>query len=823
LSGRLKLLVTLMFVTIISAIVVGFSTESEARDIRFAGANTQATAVNSHVKISLDVGVKGFVNSFDWVPVSVTLENSGLPAAGSIVVKPAISNYSGNIYRQDVELGAGETKKLLFIIRLDEFEERPVEASFISNKVTLAKSAAKYNDLEPYAQLVIVMVDKDANRQFFKDITGDREDINVVYVNPQDIPSRDNALAPASIMVIGSTSTDRLTNEQKSTLLRWVASGGHLIICGGSGWEKPVSGIPEELLPVKPTGIKTVNRLDELDTIAGTPVKLRSLPIALSSDVNGKIIVGDSDVPLIVSKDFGLGKTTWTALDVTAEPFVSWRSNPAFWYRLSQGNPPEGNTKKDGDPRVPAPGAFVDEAYRDMSGMLNAVSSISKLELPKLLWLIPYLLIYMLIIGPINYLLLRRIDRRELAWITIPAVILVFGLASLAYGYSKKGNEILVNYVNVIEHFPNANIAKISNAFGIFSPSKDTYEVLLPQHSSTVELSTPDYFMPGGSTNNKGLVIEDGLKPKLKDLGIGMWSMRAFLTQRYDEISPDLSGTVTFEKDKAIIKVSNKSKDSFSDAVVIARRNFWRVGDIAAQKDREVKLDSKGALTSKLKNNPEILFGDDLGNSIYRSGSKLPADPDAATLVETINAVFGFFGENLPDSPVLVAWLDKPVDTVQLVGEKHEVTGKTVVIVPLELKYGNIMAVPVGMLDFTILESGDEAYPHEGFGSLMSVENGSTILEFGMPTIDRAYSVDTLTLYVKAISSETMKTTKSYTVSIYDYEEENWHKLGAVQSSKEIEGAARFVSEDGKIKARISTSDWIEVTVFDFEVRGTWQ
>ena len=44
------------------------------------------------------------------------------------------------------------------------------------------------------------------------------------------------------------------------------------------------------------------------------------------------------------------------------------------------------------------------------------------------------MLLYTAIIGPINFLILRRINRRELAWITIPALVLLFSAITFFTG-----------------------------------------------------------------------------------------------------------------------------------------------------------------------------------------------------------------------------------------------------------------------------------------------------------------------------------------------------------------------------------------------------
>ena len=48
------------------------------------------------------------------------------------------------------------------------------------------------------------------------------------------------------------------------------------------------------------------------------------------------------------------------------------------------------------------------------------------LALPSIEGLLLLLLGYIVLIGPINYLVLRRLDRREWAWVTMPLLVVGF-------------------------------------------------------------------------------------------------------------------------------------------------------------------------------------------------------------------------------------------------------------------------------------------------------------------------------------------------------------------------------------------------------------
>jgi hypothetical protein len=66
-------------------------------------------------------------------------------------------------------------------------------------------------------------------------------------------------------------------------------------------------------------------------------------------------------------------------------------------------------------------------------------------EFPTLGWLIFWICAYILIVGPINFLVLTRIHRRDLAWITVPAIALAFALGIYLTSVAKRPSSIALD------------------------------------------------------------------------------------------------------------------------------------------------------------------------------------------------------------------------------------------------------------------------------------------------------------------------------------------------------------------------------------------
>ena len=96
---------------------------------------------------------------------------------------------------------------------------------------------------------------------------------------------------------------------------------------------------------------------------------------------------------------------TIVGFDPTAEWLTGTRMAEGLWRRL-----------------VPAraPGTALSG---DDSQIVQAATQLPSLALPPIEGLVALLGGYILLIGPINYLVLRHFDKREWAWVTMPALI----------------------------------------------------------------------------------------------------------------------------------------------------------------------------------------------------------------------------------------------------------------------------------------------------------------------------------------------------------------------------------------------------------------
>jgi hypothetical protein len=159
-----------------------------------------------------------------------------------------------------------------------------------------------------------------------------------------------------------------------------------------------------------------------------------------------------------------MGQIVFLAADPTLAPLDDWPATPVLYRALLL----------DG-PYVPAGPLELQE-----SSAAEAASLFPNLTLPPIGAVCGFLVLYTFALGPLHYFLLRRAKRRELAWITIPALVVVFSGVAIGVGSLSRGSRPVLNRLAVVHVPAGAERAQVTGVLGIFSPKRRALEIKFP-------------------------------------------------------------------------------------------------------------------------------------------------------------------------------------------------------------------------------------------------------------------------------------------------------------------------------------------------------
>jgi len=288
----------------------------------------------SNVSVEVDPAFDGSYSSLWGVaPVRLRVSNQGQSFVGRVEL--IVSQSAGNlVYTTEMDLPQGSSKEVVFYPSMIGTSVT-LRARVLNGTQTLAEASAQASSLGSSQYLVGVIVPSAdsylrlENRQL--------GDINVVQIEPRDLPDRSLALGSLDALVLdGSVATD-LSPQQVEALRSWVNSGGTLLLVG----ELSALG---DVMPVRLKGGSTSADVEDLASLSRTSTSPGRAQVLAADLVSGaRVIAGSASTPLVAERSFGEGRAIWLAWNPTEEPFSTWQGTPRILARLLASSPHKAN------------------------------------------------------------------------------------------------------------------------------------------------------------------------------------------------------------------------------------------------------------------------------------------------------------------------------------------------------------------------------------------------------------------------------------------------------------------------------------------------
>jgi len=406
-------------------------------------------------------GFDGYVKSNTWSPVHIIASNAGSDIAGEIRLQ---TNYPGETYARALSLPSQSQKEVTIFVPL---LSNTFTLEFISDGQTLHRSQYTPRMIPPESFLVGIVSSSPSLLNFLAGLqTSNGSPLSVAHLAPEEISEKTQGLSALDVLIFNDIDTSVLTTAQQDNLTEWVLLGGHLIIGGGPNGAVTAGGV-RHLLPMaelRPTTLTTLPALEDFvnELIPDQGPYLAAVPQGMA----GRIGITQNDDVLLVTHNLGQGKVTYFALDFGLAPMNGWAGNTIFWETILA--PIKSRTP------------FY-ASFEGMQSINNALANISVATLPAPRTLFLFLCSYILVLVPINYLVLARLRRRELAWLTIPVLIILFSLVGYIGGFRARGGRALLRQISVVQQ-TDFNVADqlkaratVDTFIGIYSPNRGRY------------------------------------------------------------------------------------------------------------------------------------------------------------------------------------------------------------------------------------------------------------------------------------------------------------------------------------------------------------
>jgi hypothetical protein len=693
-----------------------------------------------------------------WVPVAIQLKGGSERFSGVLELEVPDDDGTPTYFRQVIDVPPGSSTRVVtyarpgsrdpdFLIRMYDQRGRRhgpvVDGSRVSQLTpvmpdeTLLLSLGKAQGVEQIPALPGFTTEKNASGQ---EITVARiDDMGGLF------PGRWYGFDAAKAIVVDSNDKDLMAAlaVRGQALVDWVARGGHLVVAVGGNWQSARDSVLGPMLPAVPVGQERLTSLSTLEAFAGAskpimPAGSQAVVVTKLEQVEqrgGKVLSATADIPLVVRGPYGFGLVTLVAVDVDQKPFSDWPDRALFWVkafdlrRLATESTGTSVRISGGGRRL------YQSGVSDLATQLRAaLEQFPGVKLIPFGWVAFFIFLYILLIGPGDYLFLKKVVKRmELTWVTFPVIVVTVSLVAYFAAYMVKGRELRVNKVDVVDVDQGSGLSRGSSFVNLFSPQNRDYDVSVqplpldrspaggaaeattapggrPPAGTEVLMSWLGVPEPGfGGMGNSGRMgfggggyasQPMGASEKLDGVRIPIWSTK-LLSGRWFGPAPALvdSDLIPAGTDRLVGTVTNRMDVPLEDAIVAYGKHVYQLGKVAPRASVRVELSQDrqlaGLLGSLAKN---YLPGNDFNSSGRRIAR---ADLLLALMFHDSQATAGgdrpmasnplhyldLTGQLALNRPMLVARVDRPAATLVLENAptppKVEQTTMIRVILPL--------------------------------------------------------------------------------------------------------------------------------------------
>jgi hypothetical protein len=560
---------------------------------------------DAHAAIQFDVfaGFDGIVHVDNWFPVVCEVNNDGPSFQAVFELSP--SQFGGNQKRRyAIELPTN-TRKRFCIPAFASTRYSTWDARLYDEKGKIRAEILSIRprvDVNRKIPLLGAMPRSFSGLPVFPEISNPSPESKpaVAHIRPELFPDHPITLEGMDALYLNSEKALDLKTPQIHALTAWVYQGGHLIVSveqpsditatpwladllpcsfasassGGlkgdlHAWVKgPDDGTPLErganFMPQnmrnRPGTLPNINQMSpamrqRYGIAAGrqqgtVPETKRSNPFAsIKTDIafdssamqvfapearDGTVEPANGDSPLFYRAQRGRGLVTALTFNPEREPIRSWKNRGWLWARLAL-VPPE---------LLDVDRVRNNNVYGGMSmdGLVGAIIDSKQVRKLPLGWLIFMLLVYLVVIGPLDQYVLKKLNRQMWTWVTFPSYVVLFSGLIYLIGYKLRSGETEWNEVHLVDIVPRQDHADMRGRtfISVYSPANARF----PLSSDLGYATLRGEAQGGGGQDASSAEVSQLAKGFKAEIVVPVWTSQLFVDEWLRTGPPPINATI---------------------------------------------------------------------------------------------------------------------------------------------------------------------------------------------------------------------------------------------------------------------------------------
>ncbi len=625
--------------------------------ISFLLPSTQASAAAT-LEVKATAGISGKAKYQSVVPLQVTVKNNGADFSGDMAINSANSYEAASAIVVPIDIAAGEEKTFTFYQDgLADYSYSDADLfAFYEGSIEKGKKAAykgtkrlQSNFLDPSATFIYTLTDKSDRLSAFLRLStfvvqSSVEVFNINQLKDYTFPEDSQGLAMANVIVVDEVAIADLTQKQQESLLKWVQDGGTLLL-GAADQIDATAGILKEYLPLSLSQEMTSISAEALTKLSGGGIFTQPISVYSSTSSEGSLpVLTENNTVLAAKKKIGSGEIIQTAFSLGDQPLASMDGYAALIAKMidiqnisQQGMMRQGQSSLD-----------------QISYELRNINELFPSFEVSVSYMLIVIILYILIIGPLLYVVLKKLDKREHAWWIIPSISIVLSIVLFIVGAKDR---IVQPQVQQSAFYKVNEDSSVNGYYveSILTNRSGDFVVNADQNTTAVALRNYNNFTGTmGALHESSYIKENANGSTLTLRDLSYWSVQSFGGKTSAQNMGKMDIDITLKNEKLTGTVKNNFPFTLKDVTLISGVKEVKLGDIEANGTLQVNKELKTTVLQK----PSIF-----NNYNYSYPSK--KDEVDPMRIERMKSLALPLVEN-DNQPILTAWTDQALVGVEL-------------------------------------------------------------------------------------------------------------------------------------------------------------
>jgi hypothetical protein len=487
-----------------------------------------------NISLSVTYGFDKCVKYGRYMGVQAQIDNRGNKFDGTFQVILPTDDNKNVMYEKTIHLAAGEKKTVEMSVPIQSSHKK-LTFHIADNKHKIAAT-----------QKGILNLEGNTNTLYIGVLSDDLQSLNYLSQENTKLFSLENKTLPTDyleydtldVLVLNNYDTTTLSHSQIQAIQKYVEHGGSLVVGAGKQSTKALQLLKDN--------------------------KFISIKYKNDVPVTEQYLIGKGNVR-VFGFDMGLERSKWEKVGAQISHDISKHFSLYAKYRLT--------TEFRG-------------SYNNY-GISNAISLVDDKNIPKVFTYAVVIFLYILLVGPVLYIILRKKDKRSYTWVFVPLLAIIFTVIIYALGSKTRFKEPFLNYVSVLElNSEKSKTAVEETNFSIMTPYNQNYQISLDnKYRLTAMVNVNGYYEITDKDTNDASKYKTSISYDKSRTKVYMKNFAAFEPEYFQTVSEEtINGTyesnLKFQNFKLSGTFTNQLGYDLTNGAIITNNTIVNVGNI---------------------------------------------------------------------------------------------------------------------------------------------------------------------------------------------------------------------------------------------------